>query len=251
MEKIKKYKRQLSYLFLLSVILILCNIIVFDYFKHYYKFATASLVLLIILIAIMYFKVKRMFEVIKTEHIKYTNSLLPENVTIKQVVNTEEYKNKEQIEQKQSDFDSLIEQFNKLNDPIEIAKTFLSRMAKEFDIVQGLFYQYNNDTELFEPIADYAFYGEEQPAPFGFSEGLNGQVARDCKTLYLSELPDNYRQIMSGLGKGEPKYIIIIPVVSNDKSVAVVELALFNHLNSKQITILEKILNNLCEHFEK
>jgi hypothetical protein len=56
---------------------------------------------------------------------------------------------------------------------------------------------------------------------------------------------------MSGLGKGEPKYIIIIPVVSNDKSVAVVELALFNHLNSKQITILEKILNNLCEHFEK
>ena len=192
-----------------------------------------------------------MFVAIKTEHNKYTNSLLPENVTIKQVINTKEDEKQEHIEHKQSDFDSLIEQFNKINNPVEIAKTFLSRMAKEFDIVQGLFYQYNNNSELFEPIADYAFYGEEKPAPFSFNEGLNGQVARDCKTLYLSELPDDYRQIMSGLGKGEPKYIIIIPLVSNDKTVAVVELALFNHLDSKQITILEKILNNLCEHFEK
>ncbi|HPW65792.1 MAG TPA: GAF domain-containing protein [Salinivirgaceae bacterium] len=251
MEKIKKHKRQLSYLFLLSIIVILCNIVIIDYFKIYDKFATASLVLLIVIIAVMHLKVRRMFSAIKAEYIKYTNSHLPENITIKQVINPKEDEDEEQTEHKQNNFNSLIEQFDKINDPIEIAKTFLSRMAKEFDIVQGLFYKYNNNTELFEPIADYAFYGEEQPAPFGFNEGLNGQVARDCKTLYLKELPDNYRQIMSGLGKSEPKYIIIMPIVSNDKTVAVVELALFNHLNSKQITILEKILNNLCGHFEK
>jgi two-component system chemotaxis sensor kinase CheA len=175
----------------------------------------------------------------------------PENVTIDQVIHSQEETNLEQTQKNEDRFNHLIDQFNKIDNAEGLAKSFLSRMAKEFEIVQGLFYQYNPDTENFEPIADYAFYGQETPQPFRIGEGLNGQAARDQKTIYLSELPKNYRQVISGLGKREPRYVSIIPIISNEKTVAVVELALFNPLDSAPLMMLEKILNNLSSHFEK
>ncbi len=251
MERIKKHKRHIIYIIILSILLTVGNLIVLEINKTYGKYSLALNISLLVTLLMIYYKVRRLCWVTKKEFERINNTLSPENVTIEQVINPKHEETDENIQYNKNSFNNLIEQFNKIDDPVEIAKIFLSRMSKEFEIVQGLFYQYNSGSELFEPIADYAFYGEEEPRSFKIGEGLNGQVARDQKTIYLKELPGQYRQIISGLGKREPKYMVIIPIVSNENTVAIVELSLFNHLDTSQISILENILNNLCRHFEK
>jgi putative methionine-R-sulfoxide reductase with GAF domain len=251
MERIKKYRRQLSQIILLSLLLTAACLILSRFPKVEYKVLFTVHILLGLLIVLAYFKVRGMYSAIKTLNNSFAESVKPENITIEQVINQQEETSSDKIQQNENRFNHLIDQFNKIDNPEELAKSFLSRMAKEFEIVQGLFYLYNPETENYEPIADYAFYGQETPQPFQLGEGLNGQVARDKKTLYLSELPRNYRQVISGLGKREPKYLTIIPVIAGEKTVAVVEMALFNNLETNPLMMLEKILNNLSTHFEK
>ncbi len=251
MEKIRKYRRHLSQLILLSFVVTATSLILSRFPQTEYSYLFSAHILQGLIILLIYYKVRRMHAEIKEQHASYTDSLKPENVTIEQVINQQERSSEAQTQEHEDRFNHLIEQFNKIESPEYLAKSFLSRMAKEFSIVQGLFYQYNPNSDSFHPIADYAFYGQETPQPFRLGEGLNGQVARDRKTLYLSELPKDYRQVISGLGKREPKYLTIIPIVFNEKTVAVVEMALFSNLDTNPLMMLEKILNNLSNHFEK
>ncbi|MDD2564749.1 MAG: GAF domain-containing protein, partial [Salinivirgaceae bacterium] len=216
-----------------------------------YNILLAILIGIIINIFLLYRIGKKIYKNSVTKIKTIKEKYKPENITIDQVINQEKETSEEQSQQNKNHFDSLIEQFAQCADAVELSKTFLSRIAKELEIVQGLIYKYSKETEHFEPIADYAFYGQEQPSPFKIGEGLNGQVARDTKTMVVEDLPRNYRKIVSGLGHREPKYLLIIPIISNNHTIAIAELALFNKIEPTALRQLEKILNNLSNHFEK
>ena len=73
-----------------------------------------------------------------------------------------------------------------------------------------------------------------------FGEGLVGQVFLEGKTLAITEIPENYMQITSGLGYASPTSIVIIPLRYNNKIEAIVELASFKVFSNTQIDFLEK-----------
>lgn len=251
MDKIRQYRRQLSYLLMLAILLSAICIVLLkaDFIDTWINAIIHTLLVVILILA--YRHARRMYLNIKDLYMRYIESSSLDNVTIEQVIDQRQEASQKKIEQSELKYKTLIEQFDRIDNPAEIAKTFLAVMSKEFDIVQGLFYQYNTETETFNPIADYAYYGEEEPQPFKIGEGLNGQVARDKKEIYLNELPASYRQVVSGLGKREPKYMLILPIISGNKTVAVVELSFFSNLATTQVAMLHKILNNLSSHFEK
>ena len=251
MENIKKHRKQLSYFTIIALLLNLTAILVARFNNIDYKIQTIILTLLFVDIYLIYYSGKKLYKYLKKEIKTIKDKSKPENITINQVINPEEKTTLEHLKQNEERFNSLINQFSKCQDASELSNMFLSKMAKEFEIVQGLIYQYCADKELFEPIADYAFYGQEKPSTFKTGEGLNGQVVRDMKTMFIQDLPSNYRKIVSGLGKREPKYLAIIPVISNEQTIALVELALFYKMEPDALTQLEKILNNLSSHFEK
>lgn len=208
--------------------------------------ATAAIIILIIN-RIISGKTTR---AIKKTLAKQTERNKAENTTIEDVIDPKEKNGSE--EDKAQKLANLVDQFDKLGDPKEIASAFLTRMAKEFEIVQGLFYVKTDGEEpKFELLADYAFYGEERPRPFAVGEGLNGQAARDQSPLYLSSLPQNYREIVSGLGRRQPNHLAIIPLVNEGQTVAVVEMSLFRDLGRSPLLQLERILNGISRHFAK
>ena len=75
-------------------------------------------------------------------------------------------------------------------------------------------------------IASYAYKERKHVANrFHLGEGLVGQAALEKKPILLTNVPDDYIQITSGLGEAPPRNIIVLPVLFEGEVKAVVELA--------------------------
>lgn len=111
----------------------------------------------------------------------------------------------------------------------------LANIAKQFDIVQGLLYQKNAESGIFSFTAGYAYFSETAPVSYAEGETLPGQVAKNRKLLNLDKVPDGYITVLSGLGKGHPKHLLIVPIVSGaNETTGIIELASFKPFGPRQ-----------------
>jgi hypothetical protein len=95
-----------------------------------------------------------------------------------------------------------------------ISETILGCIASVYEITQAeiFLHEKREDTEKLVLSATYAFYvPEEKVYEFQMGEGLIGQVAKAGEPLYMSELPQGYITVKSGLGESTPSHLAIIP----------------------------------------
>ncbi len=74
-----------------------------------------------------------------------------------------------------------------------------------------------------------------------FGEGLVGQSAIEKRSIFITEVPENYITLSSGLGRGNPKSILIVPLKSEEDVVGVIEIASFKIFADYEIMFLEKV----------
>ena len=150
------------------------------------------------------------------------------------------------LDQVAADIAADLDQTADINDYFD---KLLSNFAKAFDIVQGVAYALNPKIEKFEIKSTYAYYTPDTDRTFELGEGINGQVAKDKKTLMLDNIPENYIQVVvSGLGQGSPKHLIFIPLVHKGKTVALVELATFEKKAYNMNLLSDKINKRIAQH---
>lgn len=93
-------------------------------------------------------------------------------------------------------------------------------------------------------VASYAYqvrkYGAQQIMP---GEGLVGRCAQEGLRVYLTEIPEGYVTISSGLGEQKPKALLLLPMVVNDRVVGVVEMASFMLFPEYKIQFAEQVVN--------
>ena len=71
-------------------------------------------------------------------------------------------------------------------------------------------------------------------------EGLVGQTFLEQETTYLTEIPQHYMDITSGLGKAAPHSLLLVPLKVNERTIGILELASFSHFAEHVITFLEE-----------
>ncbi|MEM9676274.1 MAG: GAF domain-containing protein, partial [Bacteroidota bacterium] len=139
------------------------------------------------------------------------NSLLNMRDNLRQVA--EEDKIRNWATEGTAKFGEILRQNN--DNVQELTKTILSHLISYLHANQGGIYLIQNDTED-EPFmtleACYAWDREkylEQKIHEG--EGLAGQAWQEKDTIYLTDIPNDYISIASGLGEANPTSILIVP----------------------------------------
>lgn len=129
---------------------------------------------------------------------------------------------------------------NKLSDEI------VANLVKYLGANQGGLYIVNDDDTNDEPYLylagcyawDKKKYIDQKIA---YGEGLTGQSWQEKDTLFITDVPQDYISITSGLGDANPTSIIIVPLKINEQVYGVVEMASFNVFQDFEIEFVEKI----------
>jgi hypothetical protein len=163
---------------------------------------------------------------------------MPE-LTVKEV----DHKDEINLEKVENNIKKINDLLAPITDKKELFTQILMLWAKEFNIVQGIAYE-KAENNQFKLLAKYAYYVVDKEPTFTLNEGLPGQVAADRKMLYINNIPDNYIMVLSGLGSSSPKYFALLPIVKNDETIALIEIAAFSDF-SKYLNIYYEAMNNL------
>jgi PAS domain S-box-containing protein len=142
------------------------------------------------------------------------------------------------------------ELLRKNNDNISnLSDEIISNLVKYTHSNQGGLFIVNEDAgePFLELKACYAWdkkkYLEQQ---IHRGEGLTGQAWQEGDIIHMTEIPDNYISITSGLGESNPRSIIIVPLKVNDVIYGVVEIASFNDFAPHEIEFVEKIAESIA-----
>jgi hypothetical protein len=110
---------------------------------------------------------------------------------------------------------------------------------------QGGLYVLNDEDEhhkFLELVSKFAFDTkkfEKQKVRLG--EGILGQTFLERETTLLTEIPEDYVRITSGLGDAGPKALLMVPLKVDQTVYGIVELAAFKNYEAHEIAFVEKL----------
>jgi len=140
---------------------------------------------------------------------------------------------------------------NNADDIERLSDAIISELVKKLGANQGgLFIITKDDDESEEYLRMEACYAWdkkkylEQKVYKG--DGLTGQAWQEQATIYLTEVPDDYVTITSGLGKANPRSILIVPLKVNDEVFGVVEIASLDELEPYKIEFVERVAESIA-----
>lgn len=80
-------------------------------------------------------------------------------------------------------------------------------------------------------------------------EGLLGNCYLEKKPIQLKQIPDNYIEITSGLGKATPKALYIVPLMVDENVLGFIELASLNDIEEYKINFINRLADNIAATF--
>jgi putative methionine-R-sulfoxide reductase with GAF domain len=102
----------------------------------------------------------------------------------------------------------------------------------------------NKHLELISLFAFNTKKFERQKIKLG--EGILGQTFLEKQTTLLTEIPDEFVRITSGLGDANPKSLLVVPLKVDTEIYGVVELASFKNYQPHEISFVEKLAETIA-----
>ena len=133
-------------------------------------------------------------------------------------------------------------------DLVTVGKLLLSELAPLVNARQGTVYQMLSDAPDSSPtlslLAGYAV-GDDQSKRIQVGQGLVGQCALDKQRILLTKVPPGYTRVHSSLGSARPQNIVVLPVLFEGETKAVIELSALQPFTATHLTFLEQLTQSI------
>ena len=139
----------------------------------------------------------------------------------------------------------------KSNDNLEeLSYDIISNMVKYTSSNQGGMFIVNDgdkDHIYLEMSACYAYDRKKfLNRKIEAGEGLVGRCYQEQEKIFLTDIPDDYIKITSGLGNDNPKCLLLVPLVYNNMIYGIIEIASFNVYRPFEIEFIERVSESIA-----
>lgn len=141
------------------------------------------------------------------------------------------------------------------NNPEEFAGQFTGDLVKYLGVeVGGLFMMKSSEEGVpeYHLTGAYAFDREKYISKvFLPGEGLVGRCALEKESIYITDVPDDYIRIRSGMGEDKPSCLLLVPVILDDKVLGIIELGAFNKIPSYKQQFVKSLAASIASVLAK
>ncbi len=139
---------------------------------------------------------------------------------------------------------------NNSNNLQQLADEALKNLVKYIEGNQGALFLINEedkDNTNLEMISAYASDRKKHiDMKIMLGEGLVGACALEKETILLTDIPDEYITITSGLGEANPNCVLLVPLKQDEKIMGVFEAASFKVFEKFEIDFVEKVAESIA-----
>jgi two-component system chemotaxis sensor kinase CheA len=123
----------------------------------------------------------------------------------------------------------------------ELGSSVLGYLAPTFNALAATFWIFDPEQGDLLRVASYASEEDELGGVrCSLGVGLIGQCALDAKIYNTDNLPENYLQISSGVGRASAKSLLVVPFSHDGQVKGVLELASFEPFSENDLTFLSR-----------
>jgi PAS domain S-box-containing protein len=186
-----------------------------------------------------------------------SNIQLDENFPLnKSLLEMEKYLQQLQIEEQKRNWvvqgiadlgDVIRENLNSKVD--DLANLVLNKLIKYLNANQaGLFLTIETQDEKYIKLISCYAYDKKKyhQKRIEWGEGMIGECIRDQDLLYITDIPEDYINITSGLGTSNPRNIIICPLKTNEGTIGAIEIASFQVMDEFKKELIVKVCESLA-----
>lgn len=147
-----------------------------------------------------------------------------------------------------SNFADLIRKHQ--NNLSELSEHLIANIVEYLGAQQGgLFFASEDDHQVtyLEMMGCFAYERKKfMEKRIELGQGMVGQCFLEGETSYLTNIPDEYVNITSGLGKTNPSALLIVPLKINEEVVGVVEIASVKEIEKYKIGFVERLAETIA-----
>lgn len=133
-----------------------------------------------------------------------------------------------------------------------LSRKVLTTLVKYLGAKLGALYVIDDEGESnhLQLVAHYGGNKQmvEQNSTIEPGKGLVGATFADNQIQVISNIPDNYYEISSGLGSSKPKNILLVPLSTDEAVLGVLELARFDDFKQEEIDFIKKIAFSIASN---
>jgi two-component system sensor histidine kinase/response regulator len=125
--------------------------------------------------------------------------------------------------------------------PADFGRRLLSKLVPLVGGGCGVFHLLDEAAGRYHVASGYGWEpSERQSKGFAAGEGITGEAAAERKLIVLTDLPGDYLRIASGLGEAPPRVLVLTPIVTRERVLAILEIASFTTPTEQQRDLLKE-----------
>jgi CheY-like chemotaxis protein/HAMP domain-containing protein len=130
---------------------------------------------------------------------------------------------------------------------VVLTRKIITYVAKYLKAQVGTLYLYDEENQILRLKASYAFnHRKGLSNTFKLGDSLVGQAALEQEMFIVTDIPEEYIQVVSGTGYATPRYIVVAPIVNENILKGVIELCSFQPLSANSQQFLTIVTESIA-----